>query len=257
MAFDLAFILFRLKKLVAILVLPPLGPLLLTALGLLLLPRRPRLGRALAWSGLAAALLLTLPVSVGWLLADLETAPPLTPEAAAKAQAIVILGGGKRRNAPEFGGETVNRLSLERVRYGARVARATGLPVLVSGGAPTGERPEAELMKDALEKEFGVQVRWVEGASRDTRQNARFSAVQLHAAGVRRILLVTHAAHMPRARAEFEAAGMEVIPAPTAWQGGLSTSEQVWDFLPGPTSAYAGWYALHEWLGLAAQRVPR
>jgi uncharacterized SAM-binding protein YcdF (DUF218 family) len=255
MAFDSALVLFWLKKLVAILVLPPLSPLLLVGLGLLVATRRRRTGLALAWAGLILALVLATPASVGWLLRYLEATPPLDLAAARDAQAIVILGAGKRRNAPEYGGETVNRLSLERLRYGARLARETGLPLLVTGGAPTGDVPEAELMQAALEIDFGIPVRWVETASRDTRQNAQFSAVPLKAAGVQRILLVTHAAHMPRARAAFEAQGLEVIAAPTAWLGGLDTSDQVLSVLPGATSAYAGWYAAHEWVGRLAYRL--
>ena len=257
MALDPALVLFWLKKFVAIMVLPPLGPLLLIGLGLLLATRRRRTGLAIAWAGLVLALLLATPASVGWLLRDLEATPPidLAAGAARQAQAIVILGGGKRRNAPEYGGETINRLSLERVRYGARLARETGLPLLVTGGAPTGQVPEAELMQAAIEIDFGIPVRWVETASRDTRQNAQFSAVPLKAAGVQRILLVTHAAHMPRARAEFEAQGLEVTAAPTAWLGGLDANDQVLSALPGATSAYAGWYATHEWLGRIAHRL--
>ncbi len=257
MALDTALILFWVKKLVAVVVLPPLGPLLLIGLGLLVAVRRRRAGLALAWTGLVLALLLATPASVGWLLRGLETAAPVSAEAARSAHAIVILGGGKRRNAPEYGGETVNRLSLERLRYGAHLARETGLPLLVTGGAPTGDTPEAELMQAVLEIDFGIPVRWVETASLDTRQNARRSAELLHPAGVQRILLVTHAAHMPRAQAEFEAQGLEVIPAPTAWLGGAGGSEQVLAALPGPTSAYAGWYAAHEWLGNLAYRLSR
>ena len=257
MAFDPALALFWLKKFVSLLVLPPLAPLLVIAAGLLLAGWRRRTGFVLAWAGLALALLVSSPTPVGWLLDELETAPPLASDAANRGQAIVILGGGKRRNAPEYGGETVNRLALERLRYGARLARETALPVLVSGGAPTGEEPEADLMQAALEIDFGVPARWVERASLDTRQNAQFSAVPLHAAGVRRILLVTHAAHMPRARAEFEAQGFEVIPAPTAWLGGTDSSDQLPSLLPSAASAYAGWYATHEWLGLLAYRLMR
>lgn len=257
MDLDSALTLFWLKKLASILLLPPLAPLLLIALGLLLVKRRRRSGLALAWLGVALALFLATPASVGWLLRGLETAPVASADAIRQAQAIVILGAGKRRYAPEYGGETINRLALERLRYGARLARATGLPVLVSGGVPTGERAEAALMKSALEEDFGVPVRWVESAALDTRQNAQFSAIPLRAAGVQRVLLVTHAVHMPRAQAEFEAQGLQVIPAPTAWLGGLDASDQVLSALPGATSAYAGWYAAHEWLGLLAYRLRR
>jgi len=257
MTFDLSLLLFWLKKAIAVLVLPPLLPLLPIALGLLLLGRRRRLGLALAWGGVALNLLLVHPVSVGWLLHGLEAERALDARATRGAQAIVILGAGKRTFAPEFGGETVNRLALERLRYGARLARETGLPVLVTGGAPTGEAAEATLMEDALRRDFGVAVRWRETASRDTRQNAQFSAVQLRAAGVERILLVTHAAHMRRAQTEFEAQSLTVIPAPTAWLGSREDGDRVINLLPSQHSAYAGWYALHEWLGLLAYRLRR
>lgn len=52
---------FLLKKLLATLVLPPAGPLLLAVLGLLLLRRWPRFGKALAWSGLVLLWLLATP----------------------------------------------------------------------------------------------------------------------------------------------------------------------------------------------------
>ncbi|WP_169255067.1 YdcF family protein [Aromatoleum toluvorans] len=257
MAFDSTLALFWLKKAISIAVQPPVAPLLLIAAGLVLAAQRRRVGFALAWAGVAATLLLSTPMSVGWLLAGLETAPVVDVAGLHQAQAIVVLGAGKRRNAPEYGGETVNRLALERLRYAARLARTTGLPVLVSGGAPTGNVPEAMLMQASLEEDFRVPVRWVEKASLDTQQNAQFSAVLLGAAGVHRIVLVTHAAHMPRAQAAFEDSGLQVIPAPTAWLGGTGAGDQALGELPGPTSAYAGWYAVHEWLGLLAYRLTR
>ncbi|HRP96362.1 MAG TPA: YdcF family protein [Rhodocyclaceae bacterium] len=256
MAMDPAIALFWLKKITAALVLPPLGPLLLVALGLLALRRHRRGGLALAWGGLALALALSTPASVGWLLRGLEPDAAVGADALRRAEAIVILGGGKREHAPEYGGQTVNRLTLERLRYGARLARATGLPILVSGGARSGP-PEAELMREVLERDFGTRVRWIESSARDTRQNAQFAAVHLRAAGVRRIALVTHAVHVPRAKREFEAQGFEVIAAPTAWFGGPDGGEPLVVELPGATTAFAGWIAAHEWLGRLAYRLSR
>lgn len=257
MPFDPALLLFWLKKIVALAVLPPLMPLLLIAAGLLLLRRGRHAGLGLAWLGVVVQLLLAFPPTVGLLLSPLETHPVLRPSAARDAQAIVILGAGKRDYAPEYGGETVNRLALERLRYGARLARETRLPVLVSGGAPTGEVPEAILMQQSLIEDFGIRPRWIEGESRDTRDNARLSAVQLKAAGVRRILLVTHAAHMQRALAEFEAQGLAVVAAPTAWLGSHESTDRTIALMPSQNTAYAGWYAAHEWLGLIAYRLSR
>ncbi|MDO8959797.1 MAG: YdcF family protein [Rhodocyclaceae bacterium] len=250
---DLAFLL---KKLLSVILLPPLLPLLWIGAGLLLLHRRPRLGRALAWSGLLLALLLTTPAGVKLLTQPLESFPALQAQELATGQAIVILGGGQRRYLAEYDGAVPNHLTLERLRYGARLARQSSLPVLVSGGiVRDGETAEALLMAASLHSDFGVKARWVEVESRDTQENARYSARLLEAAGIRRIVLVTHAAHMRRALNEFTAQGIEVIPAPTA---ALSIDAELdWsaDLVPGATATFAGWYALHEWLGLAAQAL--
>lgn len=251
------FVMFLLKKLLSSLILPPLGPLILIAAGLLLSLRRPRAGRMVAAFGLLTALALSTPATVKLLLDGLETAPPLDPRHLAEADAIVILAGGTRSYAPEFGGETVNALSLERTRYGARLARRSGLPVMVSGGAPQGGLSEGELMKASLEEDFNVPVRWVESRSRDTRENAEFCAAVLKPSGHRRIVLVTHAAHMRRSAEAFEAAGFTVWPAPTAHLLNRDPDKNALPSLPGMRSAYAGWYASHEWLGLLAYRLNR
>jgi uncharacterized SAM-binding protein YcdF (DUF218 family) len=247
--------LFWLKKLISALILPPLLPFVLIFFGLVFIHRRWRGGYVLSWLGFAIGLASISPFVVDGLLAPLEPEAPLRITDAEGAEAIVILGAGRITNAPEYAGDTVNRYTLERLRYGARLARRTGLPILVSGGAPGGGIPEAQLMKSVLEEDFQTTVEWMENASLDTRQNARYSAKRLRAAGVAHIILVTHAAHMKRARREFEAEGLAVTIAPTAWMshrgGGALPS------FPGPASAAAGWYALHEWVGLLAYQLSR
>ncbi len=123
-----------LKTLVKVLVLPPTGPLLVALAGLAVAVRRPRLGRRIAFGGIALLLVLAMPAVAGFLVRCIDTTPAFDASRPTNAQAIVILGGGTRRYAPEYGGATLSTLSLERVRYGARLARRTGLPVLVSGG---------------------------------------------------------------------------------------------------------------------------
>lgn len=203
------------KTLVVAFVLPPAGPLLLIAAGLLMLRRLKRLGSLLAWFGVTAMLVLSIPiVSAGltWLMDD---APVFEPRNASAAEAIVVLGGGMRRAAPEYGGDTLNCLTLERVRYGAWIAERTGLPILVTGGYRFEGPSEAQVMSRALEKEFKIPVRWVESTSRNTHENAILSAKVLRESGVRRIILVAHAVDIHRARTEFEKAGFQVVPAPT------------------------------------------
>jgi uncharacterized SAM-binding protein YcdF (DUF218 family) len=242
------------RKVLAALVLPPTGPLLLALAGLALLGRRPRLGRASAWAGVGSLLLLSLPVVSHALLRSLEP-PALDLRKTEDAQAIVILGGGVRRNAAEFGGDTLARLTLERVRYGALVARATRLPVLVSGGSVDGGTAEAVLMKRALEQEFNVEVRWSEERSRDTRSNAVDSASILLPAGIRRVVLVAHGFDMPRASAEFASAGFQVTPAPTVIAGERLTFELPVELLPSMSALQGSYYALYELLAEAVRRL--
>ncbi len=244
---------FLLKKIVAALMLPPAGPLLVAAAGLWLCRRRPRIGHILVALGLGMLLLFSTPWIASELLHSLHDEPPPRPEQLAKAQAIVVLGGGTYHGAPEYGGDTVSATGLERLRYGAQLARQTGLPVGVTGGAPMGGRAEAESMREVLETDFRVAVRWVETASRDTSENAAFLAPQLGRAGVTRIVLVTHASHMRRARAAFEKHGLTVTPAATGYAPPFRSDVLHW--LPNASALKSSQIALHEWLGILAARA--
>jgi uncharacterized SAM-binding protein YcdF (DUF218 family) len=236
--------LWLLRKILAAIVLPPTGPLLLVIAGLILLRRRPRLGRALAWTGTLTLIALSTGAVAHGLAQLLNDFPPLRLEDGRTAQAIVVLGGGVRPDALEYGGDTLGRLTLERVRYGAWVAKRVGLPVLVTGGAPFGGAAEGVVMKQALEGEYGIPVRWVEAEARNTRENARNAAALLQRDGVRRVVLVAHGFDMRRARAEFVATGLEVVPAPTfvPAPGPLEPA----DFLPSVPALQLSYYALYE-----------
>jgi uncharacterized SAM-binding protein YcdF (DUF218 family) len=238
-----------LKLFVKLLVLPPTGPLLLALAGLAVSFRRPRAGWLIATIGIASLTLLSLPAVGVLLVRSLDDSPPLDLARAKNAQAIVILAGGSRRYAPEYGGANMGTLTLERVRYGARLARMTGLPVLVSGGPREDAPPEALLMRNALVQEYGVAVRWIETRSRNTHENALRSAEMLRASSVSRIILVGHSFDFPRARNEFAAAGMEVIVAPIGIPP--DTLTDVADFAPSPRGLQRSYYALYEILANA------
>lgn len=243
--------LFFAKKLLAALLLPPSGPLLLALAGLWLARAQTRRcrsgGLALAVLSLLGLAALSVPAVGNALLAPLERHPAATPDALREAQAIVVLGGGSYHAAPEYGEDTVSAATLERLRYAAWLARATGLPLLVTGGAPFGGTPEGASMKNVLEREFGVAVRWTETASRDTAENARHSAALLSAAGVKHVALVSHAWHLPRAVPLFERAGLTVVPAPTAFTTAAPSALERW--LPGDLRKAR--IALNEYFGIA------
>lgn len=166
-----------------------------------------------------------------------------------KPGAVVVLSAGRNRGAPEYGGDTVDRLTLERLRYAARVARQTGLPVLVSGGgrAPANQIPIAALMKQTLEQDFDVSVRWKEDRSKNTFENALFSAHILKKEGILSTILVTSAFHMRRAQEAFETAGISIIPAATDF---TSNGDFGWrHLLPTSSNLNNSAYALHEIIG--------
>ncbi|MBS1156184.1 MAG: hypothetical protein H6R07_2108 [Proteobacteria bacterium] len=241
---------FLAKEIFRILFLPPGVFVLLLILGLACWRRVA--GRLLVL--LSAALLYTLatPLAAGWLMLQVETPPPgsITLDT---IDAIVCLGGGKRFGAYDMpGGETINNVTLARLRLAARLQRQSSKPVLVSGGAPVGGIPEANLMRDALEQDFRIPVRWVENRSNDTRDNAIMSATLL-LPSARHILLVTSANHMPRAQRAFETAGFKVTSAPTDYANRETLNMR--SFLPQPSAFHTSSTALYELVGSAWYRL--
>lgn len=230
-------------NLVADILLPP-ASLAVLALLLILSGRRGRLP-----AGFVLMLLigLGLPIVATALLNSL--APPLSADTSPSPAAIVILSADAIRvqdpNALEPG-----PLTLDRTRAGAALARRTGLPVLVSGG----ELPElhmtlAAMMALSLREDFGLDARWQENRSRDTWENAEFSASILREAGIKRIYLVTHDWHMRRSLLAFRHFGLDPVPVsvrppftpPLSWRR----------FVISPNSWFNSYIAIHEWVGLA------
>ncbi|HEX2544668.1 MAG TPA: YdcF family protein [Ramlibacter sp.] len=245
------------KPVLSALVLPPAGPLLLALLGVLLAMRRRGFGLFLAFVGIV----------LGYLLSThgmaLVLARALTPQVAAaqlqqvrQQEAIVVLGGGVDRYAPQYGSTQMGRHSYERLRYGAFLARRTGRPLAFSGGqgwaGSKEQEPEAVVARRVLHDDWGIAMRWVEDASRDTAENADLTAKMLRASGVKRVAVVTDAIHMPRAAAEFRRAGLEVLPAPTAFpQPG---DRPVLEWLPSVGGVELSHHVLREWLGRQVAR---
>ena len=233
------------RRLLEALLMPPASALWLFLLGTALRCKWPRWGRAVQVAAFCWLWAASTPCVGGALLGCLqgEALPAAGP--LPFAEAIVVLSAEADRHGPEYGGAVAGPMTMQRLRYAAWLHRRAGLPLLASGGAPAlGLPPLARLMAEAGTRDFGVQVRWQEDRSADTRENARFSAEMLRADGVRRILLVTSAWHMPRAAAAFRAEGLEVVPAPTAFRG--PAVEDWSSFLPRWSGLKDTCLALHE-----------
>lgn len=231
------------------LLLPPGILLVVGFAGLWLLRKRARLGRSVLASALLALYVISTPLFAGWAL-GLLCAPYVDPRSGRGAQAIVVLGGGTSGYAPEYGAETVSRLSLMRVRYAAKLHAITGKPILVSGGSVSGETTaEAAQMRAILVEELKVPVRWVEDRSTDTLANALESRRILAPLGIDTIYLVTHAWHVPRARLAFEHAGFTVVAASTDFHG--TEDVRIGDVLPRASALLDSYYFFHELAGYA------
>jgi uncharacterized SAM-binding protein YcdF (DUF218 family) len=196
--------------------LPPLALGWLFLLAWLLIRKRPRTARWLLGTAILLAYLCATPWMAGFLMALFVN--DHAPAATAPPQAIVVLGGG-RGLAFDASGRVVAGFpagnTLERLITGAQLQRLTRLPLLVTGGHPNDDGPaEGEVMRASLVNDFNVPVRWTEAASRNTVENAAFSAPLLRAGGVKTLFLVTNEFHMRRARALFEAQGFAVVPVP-------------------------------------------
>jgi uncharacterized SAM-binding protein YcdF (DUF218 family) len=209
-------------------------------------------GLAIAWTPLPYRLLRPLE----------EAYPPFDPRHiadAASVRGIILLGGGinasrgDRPNGPIFtsvGGRLITALELARLFPAATI--------LLSGGAPytraDGEHSEAGLTRDLLIR-LGIAAERVmlEEKSRNTFENARESE-KLFAAQDGHWLLVTSAAHMPRAVAAFGPRSARLIPCCADYKTqGATDNDRFFG------SAAYGWLcadiATREWLGLIAYRL--
>lgn len=237
------------KPFLTLLLLPPIPFLVLVLAGARLLPTRRRWGWVLV-GGSVLGLYLSFcnGVALFFNRAVLQPPPALTNAQvqALRAEmgerggvAVVVLGGGRELMAPEYGRPNLTPLSLERLRYGVSLSRRIGAPLGFAGGigwSQPDQVSESEVAARIAKDEFGVPMKWTDTRSRDTRENARWMLELLEPDGVRKVLLVTHGWHMPRALRDFAraarsgAAGIELIPAPM----GLSprADSPVFDWLP-------------------------
>jgi len=243
-----------------VLLVPPFNLALLAAVAFCLMRRHT--SRVVLGIAIAGLIVFALPIVGDSLIAALERradaqatelSGTLQP-GSVKPGAIVVLGAEVRLIQPSLTGEAasadIGPLSLERARTAAALYRRTGLPMLVSGGV-VGDEPVAvgATMAQSLAQDFAAPPRWVETHSRDTWENARFSAEILRAAGITKVYLVTHAWHMPRAVLAFRRAGITAVPAPVrldAWPP-LGWRR----FVPGASAWQVSYFGCHEWIGLA------
>jgi uncharacterized SAM-binding protein YcdF (DUF218 family) len=237
----------------------PINLLLLAALiGVLLcFGPRARFGRGLA---LAAILILavaaTLPLGA-LLIAPLEDRFPLPQPDLAAPEGIIVLGGAIDDGVSRARGETVFDEGGERLTEAVVLAKRfpKARVVYTSGSSSfTGETSTEALQARKLMSQMGIAPERVtiEDKSRNTDENARFTAAIVHPEPSQRWIVVTSAFHMPRAMGLFEKAGFHPIAYPVAFRTrGQWPADLRLRFDP-VRSLRTFEIAVHEWVGLAA-----
>ena len=179
-----------------------------------------------------------------------------------KTDAIVVLGGcTESAVAPRPWVEI--REEGDRVLYAAKLYRDGKAPRLIlSGGRIDWRRSgssESEDMAVLLEP-MGVprSAMLQDPSSLNTRENAVNVKQIMEAQGIRRVLLVTSAMHMPRSLMIFRKLGMDAIAAPTDFTSTQSDPQQVntteaniLDALPDADQLRRTTRALKEYVGIA------
>lgn len=171
-------------------------------------------------------------------------------------EAVVVLAAGWRPDPDWPISSQLNVSSAIRLFEGVRLAIA--LPetrLILSGGSrKPGRRPPVAHGLAQAARDLGIaEARMLlVDTPLDTGQEARAVADVLPPES--RFLLVTTAAHMPRAVAHFQRAGLFPIPAPTQRRTRRSDLGNVLNWRPSASHLAMAETAWHEYLGLLALR---
>jgi uncharacterized SAM-binding protein YcdF (DUF218 family) len=246
---------FILSKILHFFALPSNLMVLLGIIGFVLLfTRRWRMGR-----GIMAASLLALAVAGwsplgNWLMASLEDRFPAWNAARGAPTGIIILGGAISPEVSKERGSIALNEAAERMTAAADLARRyPAAHIVFSGGSGNlgGGIAEAEFVLPLFES-FGIAPERVavEGRSRNTAENARFTKELVQPKPGERWLLVTSAYHMPRAIGVFRREGFAVEAYPVDWRAEDSSAFSSLSAGLARTDT-----ALREWVGLLAYRA--
>lgn len=231
--------------------------LCLLACGLLAwMLRRRRIAGALMAAAFAWSLLWSIPWCSEQLRATLARHHPVVDEAALpRADAIVVLGGGRYHRWMRSDSIDPDELKGSRLAAGARAWLAGRAPLIIlSGGNGGGGPSEADVMAAAIAKAgIPASALILEDRSNSTSDNARLTAALLRERGMRKVLLVTSSVHMPRANLLFRDAGLEVVPVPVP-EGRLRAGWKA-RWLPSPRALWRSGRAMKEYMGLLAARA--
>lgn len=227
--------------------------LVLAAIAVLLHGRRPRAARALGLAAAAIVVAFSLEPVANALQRACERGVRSTYRRDLVYDAVIVLSGQVDYGASRKSGETEFDAAADRVIRAMELMRAERARyVLLSGDTARprkGDVPEADRLAAKL-GQWGVPPDriLVDASSRNTRENAIQSARIAAARGLKRLLLVTSAMHVPRALGCFRAVGLDPDVLPVDHRATDGRGEP---WLPRAASLSKSTFALHELVGRA------
>ena len=210
-----------LSKILPLFVMPVSVVLILLLVAVLLLAKkRRRAASGLLVTAIAVLWAASTPFVADTLYSALEARYRPVPIAEVPASDCAVVLGGAVSPALWPRVDIDLNEAVDRVYKTAQLVRAgrARFVIVSAGNQPWSASPwaEADLIRDLL-VEWGVpeDVIFLEGSSRNTRENAIYSRNLLNSIHCNSTLLVTSAGHMPRAVSAFESAGVDVVPVST------------------------------------------
>ena len=228
-------------------------------IGAWFVPKGAGFPRALAL-GCAGALLFVSVAPVGALLMEpLEDRFPPSPQDIPAPYGIVVLGGAIDDEISAARGQTTFAEGGSRLTEAAILARRYPQARLVytGGSSSLWESHSTEALEGRnLLVALGVDAARIaiEDKSRNTDENARFTAALVHPQPDQVWLVVTSAYHMPRAMALFAKAGFSARAYPVDYR--TLGDARDWRLNLDPVGGLSLFdLAVHEWIGLFAYRA--
>jgi uncharacterized SAM-binding protein YcdF (DUF218 family) len=217
---------------------------------LLLFTPRWRIGRMFVSVGAVSALIIAYcPLEI-LLMRPLQSRFPPPAHLPDRVAGIVVLGGAVDTRQSRLGRVALNSRAERLTAFVDLARRYPEAKLVYTGGASNEPQSEAEIAKPLLLMLGLSEARLIlETRSRDTYENAVFTRDLVRPAPGETWIVITSAAHMPRAIGAFRGAGWSVIPFPVDYRR-LGDGDDTFGRHLGRGLNLLN-AALREWLGLA------
>jgi len=247
--------LFLIKKIISAAIMPLNIALILLILSVVLFKKRPLASFKFLASALLLLLISSLPVVSNTFMSSIEDNYEAFTLSSKPVDYIIVLGGWHQSNPALPQTSQLNVNSLQRMVEVLRIYKLhPEARIITSGSAFNDATSNAEKMKQSLML-LGIPAQKImtENFPKDTEEEAQLISPRVQGNNV---VLVTNAAHMPRAMQYFQTQGVYPIAAPTGFWVKNPQQQQGWRYYwPDSKKLQQTSVAWYESLGRLAQWI--